>query len=431
MTGKWVGYGFCLLLLFCFVRADAAELEERFIEALERADFDAAHAMFAPQVARAMTAEQLQVVWSGLERQLGEYAGRGPARPETLAGRPMTVFRLEFGAVALDARVSVDAEGRVDGFRLVPAAAAAATRSGEEPRQVEIEVAGALPGLLALPEGPGPFPAVVLIHGSGPNDRDQTIGPNHSFRDLAHGLAARGIASLRYDKRTRVRPEEFVARAYTVQEEVIDDVLAAVELLRQRAEVDPDRVSLVGHSLGGLLAPRIAALLEPRPASVVLLAAPARRLQEIIVEQVEYIAGLDGDVDEAEAGQLEALRAAAAAADEAVDRDSPQPGLMGLPESYLADLNAYDPVATAGNLNLPLLILQGGRDYQVTVAADFARWQAAFDADPAVELVLYPDLDHLFRAGDGMATPASYLRNSGPFDATVLDRIAVFIAKEP
>lgn len=431
MMAKWVGYGVLLVLLFGFVSRDAAAIEERFIEALEQAEFDAAHAMFAPDVAAALTAEQLGAVWSGLERQVGDYRGRGPARSERIDGRPTTVFRLDFGAAAFDARISVDAAGRIDGFRLVPAAVEAAPSAAKPPREVDVEVAGALPGLLALPEGSGPFPAAVLIHGSGPNDRDQTVGPNRSFRDLAHGLAALGIASLRYDKRTRMRPEEFEGRAYTVREEVIDDVLAAVELLRQRPEIDHQRISLVGHSLGGMLAPKAAAMLDPAPASLVLLAAPARPFQEIVVEQVEYIAGLDGEVDAAEVRQLEALRAAAAAADGALDRDSAQPGLMGLPESYLADLNAYDPVATAETLDVPLLVLQGGRDYQVTVGGDFARWQAAFEGDPTVELVLYPDLDHLFRAGTGMATPVSYIGQSSPFDATAIERIAAFLGEKP
>src|SRR5690606_33004513 len=119
----------------------------------------------------------------------------------------------------------------------------------------------ALPGTLTLPKKEGKFPAVILVHGSGPNDRDETLGPNKPFRDLAHGLATRGIAVLRYDKRTLVHPKALaseVGAALTLREETIDDALAAAALLRTIPEVDASKIFVVGHSLGGTAIPRIA-----------------------------------------------------------------------------------------------------------------------------------------------------------------------------
>jgi hypothetical protein len=103
----------------------------------------------------------------------------------------------------------------------------------------------ALPATLTLPVGNGPFPAIVLVHGSGPNDRDETQGPNRPFQDLAWGLASQGIAVLRYDKRSRVHPGKLTALAnLTVKDETIDDALAAVALLRETPEIDPKRKML-------------------------------------------------------------------------------------------------------------------------------------------------------------------------------------------
>lgn len=109
----------------------------------------------------------------------------------------------------------------------------------------------ALPGTLVTPDGAGPFPAAVLVHGSGPQDRDSTIGPNHPLRDIAHGLAERGIATLRYDKRTRVHP---IAASFdpdfSVDKESTDDTVAAVAALQATPGIDPGRTSRSPTSTG-------------------------------------------------------------------------------------------------------------------------------------------------------------------------------------
>src|SRR5262249_34016694 len=133
---------------------------------------------------------------------------------------------------------------------------------------VQVGSAPALPGFLSLPKGAGPFPVVVLVHGSGPQDADETIGPNKPFKDLALGLARRGIAVLRYAKRSRVEP----AGVVTVKEEVLDGAHAAIELARASKGIDPGRVVVLGHSEGGYLAPRIAKE-NPTVAGIILLAA--------------------------------------------------------------------------------------------------------------------------------------------------------------
>lgn len=114
-----------------------------------------------------------------------------------------------------------------------------------------------LPGTLSLPDKSGPFPVVLLIQGSGRHDRDQTIGPNKPFRDLAWGFAKNGIAVLRYDKRTKVYPN-YKYKNDTLQEWIIDDVLAAISLLNTIPEINKEQIFLLGHSLGGYLIPRIA-----------------------------------------------------------------------------------------------------------------------------------------------------------------------------
>ena len=285
----------------------------------------------------------------------------------------------------------------------------------------------ALPGTLSLPRVAHKVAAVVLVHGSGPHDRDETIGANRPFADIAAGLAARGIAVLRYDKRTKVAPQAFApTRAFTVREEVLDDAQAAVALLRARPEVDPRRIVVVGHSLGATLAPRIAKD-DADVAAIVLLAASARPLGGVVVEQSGYLASLNGPPDAQTQARLAELRATAARADAAKPGDSGEP-ILGLPPAYWADLNAYDP-ADAAALQIPMLLLQGGRDYQVTTQ-DFDRFRASLAGHDNATLILLPRLNHLFMAGEGKSTPAEY-EQPGHVDPAVIDAIVAFVGKLP
>jgi len=260
-----------------------------------------------------------------------------------------------------------------------------------------------LPATLTIPMGVGPFPAVILVHGSGPNDRDETYGPNKPFKDLAWGLASRGIVVLRYEKRTKQYPEEFAKLLnFTVNEETIEDAVAGVNFLNNSPVVDHSKIFVLGHSLGGMLAPRIA-LQENHVTGLVLLAAPTRHLEDLILEQSQYLAKLSGLNQSENLAELERLVMKV----KNLDMNQSEV-VLGAPKSYWVDLAMYDPVETALDVHKPMLILQGERDYQVTIA-DFARWTEAFDNDTYVTLKTYPSLNHFFIAGTGVPTDAEYL----------------------
>ncbi|MEM7054262.1 MAG: alpha/beta fold hydrolase [Pseudomonadota bacterium] len=411
-------------------QADSIATESKFLQALEQSQFDAAHAMFSEEVAAQLSRAQLEQIWSSLPGQMGEYQGHEPAQIETSDAGRLAVFRLNFANMPLDARIHVNPAEQVEGFRLVPAATVQVAepevaQPSDEYSEQDLVVAGDLPGVLTLPNAAGPFPLVILVHGSGPGDRDQTLGPNKPFRDLAHGLAEQGVASLRYDKRALVQPEAFNG-AYTVELEVLADVRAAVDQVQAMDSIHADQVYLAGLSLGGLLAPRIG---QQRAdlAGLILLAAPARNLEVMVPQQLRYLFGLDGEIDQTEATQLAVIDAQAALVADYADPESAQPGLIGMPQSYLLDLRDYDPVAVAEMLNMPILILQGGRDYQVTVEDDFIRWQQAFADSERVELKQYSNLNHIFIAGEGMATPSEYMNTASVVEPQVIDDIAAWI----
>lgn len=368
--------------------------------------------------------EQLR---AGLTAQNGPLREPGKAWVEdTVQGNLRLRVPVHYERATIDFRVVVDEAGKVTGFFLEPHVEP--PDAGSEHRVSIGEGQRALPATLTLPTGKGPHPAVVLIHGSGPNDRDETVGPNKIFRDLAWGLAERGVATLRYDKRSLVHPEQLIALgdALTVEHEVIDDARTAMAFLRSRPEIDASRLFVVGHSLGGHLAPRIAAA-EPRPAGIVALAGFALPLPEKLLEQARYLAAFDDETTAAKREHVEATEREVARIRAALDGIGPEPTgyVLGVPIGYYRDLEAHDPPTDAARLGLPILVLQGESDYQVTMA-DFERWRAALDGKPFSCLASYERLDHHFRVVEGPSGPADYAR-AAPFSASVIDDLAAWI----
>lgn len=287
---------------------------------------------------------------------------------------------------------------------------------------------------LMLPAGRGPFPAVVLVGGSGPNDLDETLGPDKPFLDLARGLAARGIASLRYDKRTKDYPAQIDLAAFTPTQEYVPDAIAALALLRSRSEIDRNRIYVLGHSQGGTFAPLIAKD-DPSIAGVIMLAAGAEPFGAALVRQVGYLATLPGTIGAQARAELPVARQAEQQIDSPeLANEAPatrlSPLLGGAGPAYWLDLRHYDEVATARAIPQPLLFLQGERDYQVTVADDLEVWLSGLKGRPRVTVHTYPQADHLFIDASGPPSPADY-DHAAHVDPQVITDIAAWVARRP
>jgi len=235
-------------------------------------------------------------------------------------------------------------------------------------------------------------------------DRDESTGPNKPFKDLAWGLASNGIVVLRYEKRTKQYKQQTIEiENFTVQDETIDDAIAAVDLLNTTPEVNHSRMFILGHSLGGMLAPRIATQ-DRRISGLILLAAPTRHIEDLFLEQMKYLNSLYKTPDENDASLSEIENLVKKIKTLNI---SDKEMVLGAPRSYWSDLQTYDPVATAKNLNVPLLILQGGRDFQVTMT-DFNTWNETFSGETSATLKIYNSLNHLFIPGTGRPTRTEY-----------------------
>ncbi len=412
--------------------ADANAPVDQLFSALRDQRFTDATAHFDPTMKKALSADQLSAVWLQVVATEGKLDNWKVLSQGMLAGTNVLSVVLAFDHGKLMATVSVRPQtGEIAGLYLKPMTVE--TKASSSPatsppyadaskfRSVAVTVGEdpwKLPGTLTIPTGDGPFPAVVMLAGSGPNDRDESVGANHVFKDLAEGLSSRGIVVLRYDKRTYAY-KTLDPQKITVKEEVIDDGVAAVNLLRGRNEVAHDRIFVLGHSLGAMLAPEVAKKASP-VAGVVMLAPLGRKLPAVIVQQMRYL----GQASPDEIAQLERQADAIAA-----HKTPPAQFFFGAPASYYYDLDARDEVAVARSLDLPILILHGGRDYQV-IDNDIRNWQTGLNGDARVKVETFPSLNHLFIVGTGRPGPAEY-NTPGHVDGAVIGAIANFIEQGP
>lgn len=416
--------------------ADLAAASHGLVEGLMAGEVAPLVARFDERMKKALPGPQLALAVTDVKMQAGAFRAVTGTRTMTRNDERAVVVTCEFTAGPVDVTLAWNTKDQIVGLNMRPALVATeyrppayvdSARFTEAAATVDAGTGWPLPGTLAMPVGDEPVPAVVLVHGSGPSDRDESFGPNRPFRDLAWGLASRGIAVLRYDKRTLVHRARIGEVAnFTVQEETIEDALAAVALLRKTPGIRRDRIFVAGHSLGGMLAPRIGAA-DPGLGGLILLAGAVRSLEDSILAQTRYLAEVDGAVSEAERTQI-------AAAEDVVVKlrtlklgDPPLKGVLAAaPASYLVDLRGYHPPTAARALKLPMLVLQGERDYQVTME-DFTAWRAALGHRPDVTFSSYPDLNHLLMAGTGKSTPAEYRVEGHVADAVVKD-IAAWVA---
>jgi dienelactone hydrolase len=416
--------------------ADPAEKARVVVRWMSGGDFASVRKEYSEELARALPGDKLEMHWRDLVQRYGPFREMRRERQEKRAGHDVIIVTCHFDKGDVDVRMAFDGRRRLDGILFQQSRPAAEPKAPPYARpdsytESEVTVGSSewpLPGTLAVPRGDGPFRAVVLLAGSGPQDRDETIGPNKPLRDLAWGLASQGIAVLRYDKRTCAHGAELVRSKanVTLKEEVVDDALAAVGLLRGRKEIDAARVFVLGHSLGAVAAPEVGRR-DPRLAGLVLMAGNTRPLADCVLEQVTYLASLKGSLSNAERQELDKFKnqiarlqnlkpSAAGAGDEVI---------LGAPVSYWLALRQYDQAATAAKLAQPVFVLQGERDYQVSMA-DFAGWKKALRGKANATFKGYPRLNHLFMEGKGKSQPAEY-DQAGNVAAEVVNDVAAWI----
>ena len=402
-----------------------------FVEYLDEGQFDRAESMIASASLPDLEASVLEAAWTDLTARRGD--------PLSLLGASYVGTENGVSTIVVDARFEdgplefvvsfLEDTDEVAGFFIPSMVEWSAPEYvdeeafTEETVTVETPIDCDLEGMLSVPDHDDPVPGVAIVHGSGPMDRDGTAGPNRTYKELAQGLASRGVAAIRYDKRTYACDVDLAN--VTIDDVAIDDALAAIEVLREDERVDAGSVVVVGHSLGGTLAPKIAAR-DGDLAAIAMLAPAARSIPDLVVAQHHHLFGLDGPPTEAEKSALEEIEADA---DRVRDLDIADDEVvfdLGGRE-YYASLDEFDHLHEAAELDLPRLVLQGGRDFQVTVDDDLSMWESTLEGEPTAEIVVHDELNHRFQRGDGAMTPTEYSEPENPLDEVVVDDLVTFV----
>lgn len=261
-----------------------------------------------------------------------------------------------------------------------------------------------MPGILTIPKNASKFPILVLVQGSGPGDKDETIFALKPFRDLALGLAAMGIATIRYDKRTSIYSNPVNSgEDFTVKQETEDDALAAIKFANEVVGVNKKQIYCLGLSLGGMLMPRIATRTTDL-AGIIIAAGPARQFQDISIEQNTLSfrqklidqKTLDSAIVLLNQTRFKTLG----------DRKPNSPTLYG-PASYILDLNNYNQTEMIKKFKGKILIMQGEKDFQVSMT-DFNLWEKAVQGNKKATTISFPNLGHPFVLAGKTNTVADY-----------------------
>lgn len=427
---------FCsIIFLLCFSFSSKAQTSEEisasFIKKLERQQFDSCYAMFDTVIANKISVDMLSQMWASIPRYMGEYKGYTSITKEVKDSFELVFVRCEFEKTKMDLQlVFEEPPKKIVGMFFTPPknkTAYVAPEYAQTNKYYETKISVktgtlTLPGALCVPNNVKNPPVVILLAGSGPNDKDESIGPNKPLKDLAIGLASNGIATYRYDKRTLVYAKEIGKQMdkFDLNNEVIEDAISAVEMLKKNPDFKNSKIYIAGHSLGAMSAPLIASKSKALN-GIVLLAGNARPLEDLLLEQFNYVFGIDS-IDVTERKEIDTLtKQIKVLKDPKLLKAASKEQLpLNLPSFYWQSFTKYNQVQVAKKIKQPILVIQGERDYQVTMT-DFNLWKQNLSDNPKNQFISYPTLNHMLMKGEGKSVPAEYEKQGNVDEQIILD----------
>lgn len=416
---KFLIFFLAFALLPAFALAEGAA--EDAMALIGAGDFDALFAMCDDTIKTQLgSADALGQVWGQIEAAFGAYQGVAGVEALDVSGYDAYSVSCDFANAAATLTLAFDADGKLAGLTVADYAMKASSTDDlggyvEEDVTLRPGADDETAGKLTLPEGDGPFPCVVMMQGSGASGMDETVYGVSIFAELAHMLARGGVASVRYDKYTYAHADLIADdAAFTVDGEYANDAAAAAELLAADARIG--KIYLLGHSEGAMVAPRVADEIGAEKLSgMVLLAGSPEPLYEIFLRQLGDL-GAQDDVIAADRAQFDAMW-------DMTDEELEAQTVSGASLYYWRDEADYDYAGKIVELNLPVFVAQGAKDFQVLPAEGIEAYEAALSGFDGATYMLYDDMTHLLcdLSGEMTGTAADYANLTGVSDALAAD----------
>jgi uncharacterized protein len=383
------------------LQTDPAAAPSAVIEQLYQGEFEQVFGLSTADVQTALgSADGLASLWTQIAQVYGVYQGITAAAAQEENGLTVAQITCAHATADITYTVVLNADGMLSGLTVSGIVAKAAESTADPSTFVTEAVtlrtaeADETQGMLTLPLGDGPFPAVIMMQGSGASDMNETAYGIAIFRDIAESLAQAGVASIRYDKYTYAHAD-LLTNSFTVQQEYGIDAGDALALLQADNRIGD--IYLLGHSLGAMLIPRVMQTLGAENfAGGVMLAGSPLPLWEIQYHQnLAVVAAMDAGEQEAARQTLDTELAKLDTMNVMTDEELQNSLFFGISAWYQKDLISVDAAQTAIALQKPLFIAQGGKDWQVTPADGLDAWQVALGDSLAASYHLYPDMTHM------------------------------------
>jgi len=419
------------------VSTDTADL---FFDQLKSGNGTKAAEYLSPTLKQTLPTQMLDTLWESFEKAYGKSIEEPLKSEKTNAVHRNVTYNIKSNTIPFSITLRLNQKGQIDDLNIAPASPSTYQKpSYDNPTsytEQEVTVGSgtlALPGTLSMPVGKGPFPALVLVHGSGPSDRDSSTGGAKPLRDLAVGLAAKGIAVLRYDKVTYEHTFKVATNPkFTLKNETVDDAISAVALLKSNPLIASSDIYVAGHSQGGFAMPLIvAADTGGDIAGTILLAGPSSKYVDVLAVQLKEIIsrmkglGQDTAPYETQVAMWSSIISTV---------NDPQYSVDHLPENFPIqpaywwfEQRDYKPTDLAKKQSGPMLVIQGENDYQVSLS-EFNAWKSELKNRKDVEYKSYPNVTHLLNAYSGVSTGQEYALPSN-VSSNIIDDIAAWIKK--
>ena len=405
------------------------ELGRSYAENMAVGEFSPVVKAFNATVAKSLTQEALASSWASVVASVGAYQSVYETTVSYSTDYAVVLVILQYESSGIQTKFTFEKDYKIAGlwtnYYTIDVPLVSNSSFEESKIQIVTKADQPLDGIFTMPLGIERPPVVILVQGSGQSDMNESIGGNKPFRDLAQGLADQGIASIRYNKRFYQYPPASAEAitGLTVQQEITDDVASAIQLAKEM--LPESTFYIVGHSMGGMLAPYIASV-NPQVNGIVILAGTPRKLEDVMLDQTIDALAASTEYTDAQKADMLAQNKAEVAKIKALTAADLATTVSGQPASYWLSLNAIDTAKLAADLQIPISILQGDADFQVKVATDFAAWQQCLDGHANVQFKVYEGLNHLFMPTTGAKDVSDYNIASN-VSQTVIDDIAAWI----